>query len=253
VKWFKHISDSLDDPFIFDLVDRFGGDGYMVFFGTLEIMSREFDIKNPGVCTIPQRFLIKKLQLSRQKTVKILKFCDENKRILFGENGRNFTLNCPKLKEICDDWTKRLLRSSSEVTTKKHRTEEDVRSKNENKNDKEIYIYSIKPKKYLSGIKLELFNKFWNVWDDKRGKPKAAKSWDEILKFSPELAYEIIEGAKKYNIERKRILARNGTPKMAQGWLTDRRWEDEINITENGGQKDERWENIARKIQNGDL
>ena len=36
MKWFKHVSDSLDDPLIYDLMTEFGSDGYLVFFGVLE-------------------------------------------------------------------------------------------------------------------------------------------------------------------------------------------------------------------------
>jgi len=118
VKWFKHISDSLDDPFIFDLIDKFGGDGYMVFFGTLEVMSREFNVDNPGICTVSERFLTKKLQLSRQKLVKILNFCEKKERIFVKYDKGNLTLNCPKLKNIMDNWTQKVLRSNLEATTK---------------------------------------------------------------------------------------------------------------------------------------
>lgn len=124
MKWFKHISTSLDDPFIFDLIDKFGGDGYLVFFGILEIMAREFDINSPGICTLSDRFLTKKLQLSRQKLIKILKFCDKNKRIFFQENGKKIILNCPKLKDMCDEWTKKELRSKSRVTPESLRPKE---------------------------------------------------------------------------------------------------------------------------------
>lgn len=72
------------------------------------------------------------------------------------------------------------------------------------------------------------FELFWNTFDDKKGKKAALKSWNKIQDLTEKLCNEIIEGAKKYALERKNILAKNGTPKMAQGWLTDRRWEDEI-------------------------
>jgi len=114
LKWYKHISDSLDDPFVFELIDRFGGDGYLVFFGTLEIMSREFDVNSPGTCSISHRFLTKKLQLSRQKVRRILKFCDEKGRILINENESDITLNCPKLAKLCDEHTQRLLKETRE-------------------------------------------------------------------------------------------------------------------------------------------
>jgi len=158
MKWYKHISDSLDDPFIFDLVDRFGGDGYLVFFGTLEVMSREFNTKLPGSCTLSDRFLTKKLQLSRQKTVKILKFCDENKRIFFEEAGSKFKLYCPKLKELCDEWTSRQLRSSSEVTPKKPRLEVEV----EVEEDKDIHKERKKKKEKTESPK-SVFGEFKNV------------------------------------------------------------------------------------------
>ncbi len=75
----------------------------------------------------------------------------------------------------------------------------------------------------------KFFELFWDAFDDKRGKkPAYEKSWRMIPDLDEKLCLKIIEGAKRYAAERKNILARNGTPKMAQGWLKDRRWEDEI-------------------------
>lgn len=113
MKWFKHITTSLDDPFVFEIVDRFGGDGYLVFFGTLETMSREFDIETPGICQISFSFLRKKLQLSAKKVTKILDFCEKKERIYYALEGDKMTLRCPKLKDLCDEWTKKQLRSKS--------------------------------------------------------------------------------------------------------------------------------------------
>jgi len=73
---------------------------------------------------------------------------------------------------------------------------------------------------------LEGFTRFWEAFGDKRGKAQAAASWHN-LKPDGETAESIISGAFRYAKEREKILDRNGTPKMAQGWLTDRRWEDE--------------------------
>lgn len=80
------MSDSLEDPFIFDLIDQFGSDGYLVYFGTITIMSKEFDIDNPGFCCISMKFLRKKLQLSAKKVSKILNFCNDSSKIcaIFG-------------------------------------------------------------------------------------------------------------------------------------------------------------------------
>lgn len=61
MKWFKHISDSLDDPFIFDLIQRFGGDGYLVFFGVIEIYSREFKTEDNWKLVVTKEYLKQKL------------------------------------------------------------------------------------------------------------------------------------------------------------------------------------------------
>lgn len=137
MKWIKHLTTSLDDPFIFELIDKFGGDGYLVYFGTVEIMAREFDINNPGICRISFKFLRKKLQLSAKKVSKILQFCEEKQKIFVKIDGDNIELNCPKLKEMADEWTHRKLGSNSGVTPKILNHEVDK--------DKDIYI----PKHYF--------------------------------------------------------------------------------------------------------
>lgn len=101
------------------------------------------------------------------------------------------------------------------------------------KKDKRNYTKEIK---YCAKFEL-----FWNAFADKRSKKPAQKSWDQILNLTDELCDKIIEGAKQYAIERKNILAKNGTPKMAQGWLTDRRWEDEI--------QEENFDDLRKQLQ----
>ena len=72
----------------------------------------------------------------------------------------------------------------------------------------------------------ESFALFWDAFADKRGRASALKVWDKI-KLNDELLKQIINGAKSYAKIRPGMKANNQTPKMAQGWLTDQRWEDE--------------------------
>lgn len=129
MKWYKHISDSLDDPDISDAMELFGAEAYLVFFGTLEVMSREFDEENPGISTVSLPFLRKKLSLSRQKVVRILSFFSQKSRIfyeIFDENGLEMIrLNCPKLKKLADNWTEQKLRSKNEAEKKELSLEEE--------------------------------------------------------------------------------------------------------------------------------
>ena len=71
------------------------------------------------------------------------------------------------------------------------------------------------------------FLRFWDVFADKRGKEPA---WNVWKKLSPneQLSQEIISGAERYAAIRDHLVKKGQTPKMAQGWLKDRRWEDEF-------------------------
>ena len=90
-----------------------------------------------------------------------------------------------------------------------------------------------------------LFEKFWEAFDDKRGKEPAFKSWEKINPDSA-LADKIIAGAEAYANWRKTIKPKDQTGKMAQGWLTDRRWEDDLSgvAKPRYAEREEDWENV---------
>jgi len=71
------------------------------------------------------------------------------------------------------------------------------------------------------------FNKFWDVFAYKNGRAPALKSWMKISGYDDALFVQILAGAKRDAAARPDLIANGGTPKMAQGWITDRRWEDE--------------------------
>jgi hypothetical protein len=58
----------LDDPFIFELMEVFGADGYLTFFGILEIYSREFKPEDGWKLSVTRSFLRQKLH-KRQDTI----------------------------------------------------------------------------------------------------------------------------------------------------------------------------------------
>ena len=71
--------------------------------------------------------------------------------------------------------------------------------------------------------------KFWNIIEYKKGKEGAFKSFNKIdfdkEKFTPS------ELAQKYNEYVNSLPDYMDTPKWVQGWLTDKRWEDEESLT----------------------
>lgn len=71
-----------------------------------------------------------------------------------------------------------------------------------------------------------MFDLFWDTFADKRGRGGAEKVWKRINP-DHELAKQIIEGAKRYAQSRGKD---RQYWKQAQGWLNDRRWEDDVSV-----------------------
>lgn len=89
-----------------------------------------------------------------------------------------------------------------------------------------------KPKATLEGRSLELFNEFWEAFDFKQSRKQAEKAWADIPGMTEELAAKICEAARREAALRPQYTARGRTPKYPQGWLNDRRWEDDYDQRE---------------------
>ena len=83
--------------------------------------------------------------------------------------------------------------------------------------------YITKKKRKLTGKRLETFEKFWEAFDYKKGKADAADAWLDIPRLTDSLCQKIYAAAR---LEAQRRRMSDGIPKMAQGWLSSRRWED---------------------------
>lgn len=89
-------------------------------------------------------------------------------------------------------------------------------------------FYITKKKRKLTGKRLDAFNRFWEVFDFKKGKADAADSWFDIPILTETLVNDILTAAKAESENRKSLINNGGSPKWAQGWLHSRRWEDEL-------------------------
>jgi phage replication O-like protein O len=89
-------------------------------------------------------------------------------------------------------------------------------------------FYKTKSGKKLSGKRLETFNQFWETFNLKQGKAAAADSWLKIPTLTNSLVSQILTAAQIEAERRPALEVKGQTPKWAQGWITGRRWEDEI-------------------------
>jgi hypothetical protein len=84
-----------------------------------------------------------------------------------------------------------------------------------------------KRKRKLSGLRLAWFEVFWTAFDYKHGKTAAADAWLDIPSLKNAVCQQIVMAAKREAEARPALVAAGQTPKWAQGWISERRWEDE--------------------------
>jgi hypothetical protein len=153
MKWFKHLSGSHKDSIIFEAIEKFGGDGYLVFFGILEMMADEFDIHQPETVTISIKKLTNFFQISRKKLTKILDFFDKksqefngNKSFFVEFNENHVKIICKRFAELADNHTAHELKKTSKSLQSHFETTspQDIKIKKdkEDNTDKESLISS---------------------------------------------------------------------------------------------------------------
>ena len=108
MKWFKHMTDSLDDPFIQSLLDKFSHAGYIAWFGLIEIIAKENGNNITGKLDISPAFLKRKLRISQAKLRQIFGFCSTNAKLLFDCSKEKWHFEFDKILEIKDNYTRDL-------------------------------------------------------------------------------------------------------------------------------------------------
>jgi hypothetical protein len=122
LKWFKHISDSLTDPFICSLIVEFGPRGYLVFFGTLELYAREYktDRSRINPLHVPCRLVAQFVHESRQSSVKkVLKYIADSGKWFVEFNGKYVDIYIPKFDDLIDESTRKKLRAREQKASGK--------------------------------------------------------------------------------------------------------------------------------------
>ena len=112
---------------------------------------------------------------------------------------------------------------------------------------KEFYLTS--KKKKLSGKRLETFLIFWEKFNYKKSKAEAAQAWLDIPTLTDLMCDQIYSAAELESKQRPSIRSRGGTPKMAQGWITSRRWEDETELASSARDPKELQAQILKEMQ----
>ena len=149
----------------------------------------------------------------------------------FYNDPKNYeTTNEPTIELTIEKTRKQPMVSDNNKNVKNDKKEEVIKDipQNEFAGEDQEEFYLTKNKKKLKGKRLSSFLRFWIIFDYKKDKASAGDSWYDIPELTDALVNKICESAKREADQRQSKINNNQIPIYAQGWLTARRWEDEI-------------------------
>ena len=234
MEWFKHKTNAHNDPVVADAWDEFGDAGYTIWFVLLEIYGQQFSTVNPNrKLDVSKAFLRRKFRKSWTKVEQILSFYATFGKLKLDITDKRVVIEIPKFKDILSNWTRRITLTPTESPTESPTAIDKSKNKSKNKvytsSGDEGDFYITKKKRKLNGKRYETFNLFWNAFNYKLGKAEAADAWLDIPQLTNGVVDQIIRSAKNEAKRRPSLQEQGKIPKMAQGWLSGRRWEDELN------------------------
>jgi hypothetical protein len=138
MKWFKHYSDALDDPFIQELLDEFGHLGYVVWFGLIEIICKENGNKITGKLTVSPEYLRRKFRTTPAKLRQVLDKCRASERLMLDCFEKKWFIEFPKIQEIKDNYIKDLQGSCKKLAH--YKEEEEYKEEKEEEKEKTIVV-----------------------------------------------------------------------------------------------------------------
>ena len=134
MKWFKHHSDALDDPFVQGLMDEFEHQGYVAWFGLIEIVSKENGKNLTGKLSISPQYLRRKFRISPSKLRQIFHYCATFGKLSVNFSEKKWEFDFPKVLELKDNYTKDLQGAGKKPSKQ---TEAETEAEKENRSVKQ--------------------------------------------------------------------------------------------------------------------
>jgi len=179
LKWYKHLAQSIHNPFIRSLMYEFGSDAYLVFFGTLEIYADNYVPSVSWEFCVETRFLRDELLISNSKLQKILTRISQNPNIedrwKVEFNKEQVAIFIPKFKKLVDNYTKdNNPESCKSLASEKQETFQPIRIKNKDKRIKNKENNT--PPEGVFVLPSWIPEETWKAYLEVRNKKKAAKT-----------------------------------------------------------------------------
>jgi len=127
VRWFKHFSDSLDDPFIQDLLDKFGAKGYLAYFGLITIIAQQSKKELTGKLKVKPQYMVRKLRLRAATLAQVYHYCDTMGKLTFTNTPKEWNFEFTKVLELQDNYHRHLQATSKELASDEQPRREEKR------------------------------------------------------------------------------------------------------------------------------
>lgn len=119
MKWFKHMSDAGDDPFIAGLVDEFGLEGLARWWLVLETIAKNMDDASTCSVTLPWTKWQTVLHGKRKKLESFLRYCEDESKLFLvvhenkagtkrKQNENKLEIGCYNLLKLRDNHNRNL-------------------------------------------------------------------------------------------------------------------------------------------------
>lgn len=239
-----------NDAKIKRIIRRYGAEGYALYCYILESIAGNLESKSPmPALEETSEDLAYELKMDTLKVQEIVNYCIDQE--LLSQDELTGHILCMKMYKFLDDATrksaevvklldfyKKSIQNTEEVGQIPSRSgkvppDRDVDGELEEDKkytapeDAEQVVYRTKKGRKLTGKRLDTFMMFWDSFGYKKGKAEAADAWLKIPELTGSIVKQICDAAKIENDNREELKAQGKTPKMAEGWVSGRRWEDE--------------------------
>ena len=211
MKWIKHETDSLDSEFIQSLLREYGANGYLAYYGILEIAGKAVGYNPDQKVNFSPTFLKQKLHISPGKLKEIFEFCSGKGELFFNFSQENFEFHIPKLLKLKDNYVKDL-----QVACKKP------------SNHKEVEV-EVEVKKKIKINPIAAFDIFYKAYPKHKGKEAAKKAWEKI-KPDDNLLQVILKSLESFKKSKQWQKDKGEFIPHPATWLNNKRWEDEPDL-----------------------
>ena len=191
-------------------MDEFSHQGYVAWFGLIEIICKENGRELTGKLDISPIYLKRKLRISSTKLKQIFGFCSTNGKLFFDFSQEKWSFDFPKVAEIRDNYTKDLQAVSKKPSKQKEKEKEKER---------------IKPKDVFS------FEDIWKRYPNKDGRKSALSHFNKTIQTGED--YTSINKALDNYLQSDKV--QKGFIKNGSTWFNN--WQDWVDWEETGNRE----------------